>query len=70
VRTYVMAERGTNNEPASSENLARMAAIVREGLEAGALGFTTYCTELHTTRTGGAMPGTYADEAELLGIGR
>ena len=35
----------------------------------GALGFTTSRTELHTTRENAAMPGTYADEAELLGIG-
>jgi N-acyl-D-aspartate/D-glutamate deacylase len=70
VRTYVMGERGTNNEQANAEDVTRMAAIVREGLEAGALGFTTSRTELHTTRAGGAMPGTYADEAELLGIGR
>jgi len=70
VRTYVMGERGTHNEPATPDDVARMAAIVREGIEAGALGFTTSRTELHTTREGEAMPGTYADEAELLGIGR
>lgn len=33
-------------------------------------GFTTSRTELHTTRDAIAMPGTYADEAELLGIGK
>ncbi len=70
VRTYVMGERGVNNEPATPEDVDRMAAIVREGIEAGALGFTTSRTELHTTREAVAMPGTYADEAELLGIGR
>jgi N-acyl-D-aspartate/D-glutamate deacylase len=47
-----------------------MAAIVKEGIEVGALGFTTSRTELHTTREDAAMPGTYADEAELLGIGK
>lgn len=69
VRTYVMGERGTNNEQASAEDVARMAAIVKEGIQVGALGFTTSRTELHTTRESAAMPGTYADEAELLGIG-
>ena len=39
-------------------------------IEVGALGFTTSRTELHTTGGDQAMPGTYADEAELLGIGR
>jgi len=70
VRTYVMGERGTNNEPATAEDVRRMADIVREGIQRGALGFTTSRTELHTTRESTVMPGTYADEAELLGIGR
>jgi N-acyl-D-amino-acid deacylase len=70
VRTYVMGDRGVKNEPATAGDVERMAAIVREGIEAGALGFTTSRTELHTTREDTAMPGTYADEAELLGIGK
>lgn len=70
VRTYVMGERGLRNEPATPEDIARMAEIVREGIEAGAIGFTTSRTALHTTRHGDVMPGTYSDEAELLGIGR
>ena len=70
VRTYVMGERGTNNEQATPDDVERMADIVREGIEVGALGFTTSRTELHTTRADAAMPGTYADEAELLGIGK
>jgi N-acyl-D-aspartate/D-glutamate deacylase len=70
VRTYVMGDRGTNNEKASAEDITKMAEIVREGIQAGALGFTTSRTELHTTREDQAMPGTYADEDELLGIGK
>ena len=69
VRTYVMGDRGTHNEKATAEDVSQMAAIVKEGIEAGALGFTTSRTELHTTREDEAMPGTYADEGELLGIG-
>jgi N-acyl-D-aspartate/D-glutamate deacylase len=70
VRTYVMGDRGVHNEPATAADVEQMAAIVREGIEAGALGFTTSRTELHTTRQNEAMPGTYADESELLGIGK
>jgi N-acyl-D-amino-acid deacylase len=70
VRTYVMGERGSNNELATEEDVISMAAIVKEGIENGALGFTTSRTELHTTGGDKAMPGTYADEAELLGIGK
>ncbi|MFT4517715.1 MAG: N-acyl-D-amino-acid deacylase [Halioglobus sp.] len=70
VRTYVMGERGAKNELATPEDVDSMAAIVKEGLQHGALGFTTSRTELHTTGGDQAMPGTYADEAELLGIGK
>lgn len=70
VRTYVMGERGTNNETATPEDVDKMASIVKQGIQAGALGFTTSRTELHTTRDGVVMPGTYADEGELLGIGK
>ena len=70
VRTYVMGDRGTQNEKATAEDIEKMSAIVMEGIQAGALGFTTSRTELHTTREDQAMPGTYADEDELLGIGR
>ena len=70
VRTYVMGDRGTHNEKATDDDVSKMTAIVREGIQAGALGFTTSRTELHTTREDEAMPGTYADENELLGIGK
>jgi N-acyl-D-aspartate/D-glutamate deacylase len=69
VRTYVMGDRGTHNEKATPQDIEQMAAIVKGGIQAGALGFTTSRTELHTTRDAEAMPGTYADEDELLGIG-
>jgi N-acyl-D-aspartate/D-glutamate deacylase len=70
VRTYVMGDRGTHNEKATPQDIEQMAAIVKDGIAAGALGFTTSRTELHTTREDEAMPGTYADEQELLGIGK
>jgi N-acyl-D-aspartate/D-glutamate deacylase len=69
VRTYVMGERGVRNETATADDVEKMSQIVREGIEAGAIGFSTSRTELHMTREGMAMPGTYSDEAELLGIG-
>ena len=70
VRTYVMGERGANNEAATDEDIEAMARIVREGIEAGALGFSTSRTILHKAITGEPVPGTFAGEDELFGIGR
>jgi len=70
VRAYVMGERGARNEAATGEDVAAMAAIVRDGLGAGALGFTTSRTLLHRAIDGEPVPGTFAAEDELLGIGR
>ena len=70
VRTYVMGERGANNEPATPEDIERMAVIVRDGMEAGALGFSTSRTIMHKAASGDPMPGTFAAEDELFGLGR
>ena len=70
VRAYVMGERGANNEKATADDIEQMAAIVKEGLEAGALGFSTSRTMLHRAKGGDVVPGTYADDPELMGIGR
>ena len=70
LRAYVMGERGATNEPASAEDLATMARLAGEAIEAGALGFTTSRTLGHTSRDGVPVPGTFADDDELLAIAR
>jgi len=70
VRSYVMGARGAKNEPATREDIARMAAIVKEGIQAGALGFSTSRTIVHRAVDGEPVPGTFAADDELFGIGR
>jgi N-acyl-D-aspartate/D-glutamate deacylase len=70
VRTYVMGERGAKNEKATPEDIEQMAALVKEALEAGALGFSTSRTILHRAKDGEVVPGTNAEDEEVLGIGR
>ncbi len=70
LRAYAMGERGARNEPATREDIARMYTIVREGLEAGALGFSTSRTRGHKAVDGEPVPGTFAGEDELFGIGQ
>jgi len=70
VRAYVMGERGARNEPATPDDIEQMAAIVKEGIAAGALGFSTSRTIAHRALDGEPVPGTFAAEDELFGIGR
>jgi N-acyl-D-amino-acid deacylase len=70
VRGYVMGERGARNEPATAEDIAAMAAIVKAGVAAGALGFSTSRTLAHRAIDGEPVPGTFAAEDELFGIGQ
>ena len=70
IRAYVMGERGAKNEKATAEEVTEMARLVKEGLEAGALGFSTSRTMVHRAKDGEVVPGTYADEDEIFPIGR
>jgi N-acyl-D-aspartate/D-glutamate deacylase len=64
-----MGERGARNEPASADDITAMTAIVQEAMEAGALGFSTSRTIAHKAIDGEPVPGTFAAEDELFGIG-
>ncbi len=70
VRAYVMGERGATDIEANADERAAMAAIVKEGIAAGALGFTTSRTVLHRAIDGELVPGTTADALELTTIAR
>ena len=70
VRAYVMGERGAKNEPATAADIDQMAELVREGVQAGALGFSTSRTIAHMAIDGEPVPGTFAAHDELFGIGR
>ncbi len=70
VRTYVMGERGARNEAATAQDISEMATIVKQGIQAGALGFSTSRTMGHKALDGEPVPGTFAAEDELFGIGR
>jgi N-acyl-D-amino-acid deacylase len=69
VRSYVMGDRGARNEAATAEDIAQMKELVKEAITAGALGFSTSRTIAHIAIDGEPVPGTFAAEDELFGIG-
>jgi N-acyl-D-amino-acid deacylase len=70
VRAYAMGDRGARNEPATPDDIAAMSRLVQEAVEAGALGFSTSRTIGHRAMDGEPVPGTFAAEDELFGLGR
>jgi N-acyl-D-aspartate/D-glutamate deacylase len=70
IRPFVMGERGLLNKPASEDEIARMADLVRDAVRAGALGVSTSRSEAHESVTGEPVPGTFAEQRELVGLAR
>jgi N-acyl-D-aspartate/D-glutamate deacylase len=70
VRAYVMGERGAANEPATDDDIGRMADLVAEGVDAGAVGVSANRLELHKAVDGREVPGTFATAAELTALVR
>jgi N-acyl-D-amino-acid deacylase len=67
VRHYVMGERAATGN-ATDVEIGQICAIVREGIEAGALGVSASRLLAHRDNTGGVVPGTYTEEAEFEAI--
>ena len=70
VRVFAMGERALAGEAATDDELARMAAIVRTAIEAGAVGFSTGRTDNHRGRDGRPTPAADASARELDAIAR
>ena len=69
LRVFVMGQRGLAREPATQADSDRMAQLAAEGIQAGALGFSTSRTINHKTKRGELIPTLQAEEAELTTIG-
>lgn len=68
LRYYVMGPRSLEEAPATDDDIARMATLVGEATDAGALGFSTSRSFLHTVPDGRPAPGTFAGPGELGAI--
>ena len=69
VRAYVMGERCNGDEDPSTDEIEQMQQLVREGIKAGALGFSSSRTLLHKDVHGEYVPGTFAGSDEMLQLG-
>ena len=69
LRGYVMGDRGADHaEIPTPEEIFRMGRLAREGIAAGALGFTTSRTVNHKSADGRHTPSLTATRDELVGI--
>ncbi len=69
LRVYVMGERGVKRETATPDDIEKMKQLVREGIEAGAVGFSTSRTLVHRTSKGDPVPTYQAATDELKSLG-
>jgi N-acyl-D-amino-acid deacylase len=68
LRYYAMGERSLTDSGARDDDLTAMRAALGEAMDAGALGFSTSRSFLHTVPDGTPLPGTFAPPAELSGL--
>jgi N-acyl-D-aspartate/D-glutamate deacylase len=68
LRMYVMKERALAHETATAQDIDQMRALLREALQAGAVGFSTGRSDNHRTSEGKDTPAANASHAELTGL--
>jgi N-acyl-D-aspartate/D-glutamate deacylase len=69
LRRVVMGE-AANERAAEPDEVAAMARLLREGIEAGGLGFSTTTSETHNDADGRPVPSRFADEHEFVELAR
>jgi len=67
IRTFVMGE-DAHRRAATPAEVAAMAALVREGMAAGAIGFATSTAGQHNGEAGIPMPSRLAEEGEIAAL--
>lgn len=68
LRVYVMGDRAIAEEPATDADIAEMARVLAEALDAGAFGFSTGRSDNHRSAEGLPTPASEAEERELVGL--
>jgi N-acyl-D-aspartate/D-glutamate deacylase len=69
IRFYVMGERAVE-EPATEEEIRRIAELAGQSVQEGALGFSTNRFPPHRLPDGRSIPGTFAERDELRAVAK
>ncbi|WP_419825688.1 N-acyl-D-amino-acid deacylase family protein [Sphingomonas sp.] len=70
LRVYAMGERALAHEKATDEDIARMAELTREAMNAGAVGVSGSRILEHRSSKGDHVFGTFAEDREVLALAR
>jgi N-acyl-D-amino-acid deacylase len=68
IRTYVMGPDAATSRTATDEEITKMKGLVREAMDAGAIGFSTSQAPSHVGWHGLPVPSRLADATELKGL--
>lgn len=66
IRVYAMGARGADREEPTGDDLAQMGSLIREAVEAGALGFATSRTAVDRRNDGEYIPSFDSGEPEIV----
>jgi N-acyl-D-aspartate/D-glutamate deacylase len=69
IRRLVMGE-AANDRAATVQELEAMKRLLRDGLEAGGLGFSTTTSDTHNDASGRPVPSRFADDHEMIELAR
>ena len=69
LRVYVMGDRGVKREAATEDDIAQMKTLLKEGVEAGAVGLSSSRTLLHLSSSGDHVPTFQAAANEMTKLG-
>ena len=70
LRVFAMGDRAVFNQPANDADISLMETLVKEAMDAGAIGISTGRSDFHKSSDGGWTPASEAGKDELEGFAR
>jgi len=70
LRVFAMGDRAVFNQPANKDDIAAMESLVKDAMDAGAIGLSTGRSDFHKSSDGGWTPASEAGKDELEGLAR